>query len=368
MIEVQNLVKRYGDHLAVDHLSFTVETGQVYGFLGPNGAGKSTTMNIMTGYLNATEGSILVDGHDLSEQPMEAKRRIGYLPEQPPLYTDMTVEEYLAFAAELKKVPREQREEQLEKVMEMTGLTDMRTRLIRNLSKGYRQRVGLGQALMGFPDILILDEPTVGLDPKQIIEIRTLIRSLAKEHTIILSSHILSEIQEVCDHILIIHKGKMVASGTPVELEEQLAGPSTLELTVRGEQKPLKAALELLDGVTAVEPRPAGEDGAAKVQISYSKDVRESVFDTCVQNHLPILELRRSGLTLEEIFLKLTSEDVQEDAPEDQSAQAQDAPEEPAAKEEDQSAMEYVIDESELDPNGPGDDGKKHEGNEVIGG
>ena len=368
MITVEHLTKRYGSVTAVDDISFTLETGHIYGFLGPNGAGKSTTMNIMTGCLAASAGEVTIDGHDIFEDARQAKRLIGYLPEIPPLYTDETPWEYLCFVAQAKGIPAKQIPDEVARVVAETRLDEMAGRLIRNLSKGYRQRVGIAQALLGSPPYIILDEPTVGLDPKQIIEIRTLIRSLAKEHTIILSSHILSEIQEVCDHILIIHKGKMVASGTPVELEEQLAGPSTLELTVRGEQKPLKAALELLDGVTAVEPRPAGEDGAAKVQISYSKDVRESVFDTCVQNHLPILELRRSGLTLEEIFLKLTSEDVQEDAPEDQSAQAQDAPEEPAAKEEDQSAMEYVIDESELDPNGPGDDGKKHEGNEVIGG
>ena len=207
MIEVKNLVKKYGDHLAVDHLSFHVEKGQIYGFLGPNGAGKSTTMNIMTGYIASTDGEVIINGHNILEEPEEAKKCIGYLPEQPPLYFDMTVKEYLKFAAELKKVPRDRRENQIKDVMKMVGITNMQERLIKNLSKGYRQRVGLAQAILGYPEIIILDEPTVGLDPKQIIEIRELIRKLAKNHTIILSSHILSEVSEVCDYILIINNG-----------------------------------------------------------------------------------------------------------------------------------------------------------------
>lgn len=310
MIEVQNLVKRYGDRVAVDHLSFTVETGQVYGFLGPNGAGKSTTMNMMTGYLAPTEGAILVDGHSLTDDPMEAKRRIGYLPELPPLYTDMTVGEYLSFAAELKRVPKAERIDQIAQVLEMTWLSDVRGRLIRNLSKGYRQRVGLAQALLGFPDILILDEPTVGLDPKQIIEIRTLIRQLAQKHTIILSSHILSEIQEVCDHLLIIHHGKMMASGTPAELEKELAGPFVLNVTVKGNAQQARQILAGLPGVTRLTEEEPREEGTADVELEYESDVREAVFRACAENELPILEMRRGGLTLEEIFLKLTSDDT----------------------------------------------------------
>lgn len=310
MIEVQNLVKRYGNRVAVDHLSFTVETGQVYGFLGPNGAGKSTTMNMMTGYLAPTEGAILVDGHSLTDDPMEAKRRIGYLPELPPLYTDMTVEEYLSFAAELKKIPKAERADQIGKVLEMTWLTDTRTRLIRNLSKGYRQRVGLAQALLGFPEILILDEPTVGLDPKQIIEIRALIRELAKKHTIIISSHILSEIQEVCDHILVIHHGKMMASGTPADLEQELAGPSVLAVTVKGTAQQAQQILTGLSGVRQVVEKESHEEGTACVELEYDSDVREAVFRACAEHDLPILEMCRSGLTLEEIFLKLTSDEA----------------------------------------------------------
>ena len=221
MIEVSNLTKKYGDHIAVDHLSFRVEKGQIYGFLGPNGAGKSTTMNIITGYLAATEGTVTIDGKDVQKDPEEAKRAIGYLPELPPLYVDMTVREYLDFVAELKKVPKKERKQQIDEVMEMTQITDMQQRLIRNLSKGYRQRVGLAQAILGYPEVIILDEPTVGLDPKQIIEIRDLIRKLGENHTVILSSHILSEVSAVCDHIMIIAHGKLVASDCKAESDLQ---------------------------------------------------------------------------------------------------------------------------------------------------
>ena len=215
MIEVENLVKRYGNHLAVDHLTFQVESGKIYGFLGPNGAGKSTTMNMMTGYIAPTEGTVRINGFDIQKNAEEAKRCIGYLPEIPPLYQDMTVLEYLRFAAALKKIPKKEVEKQLVDIMEMTMTTDVSERLIKNLSKGYKQRVGLAQAILGYPEVIILDEPTVGLDPKQIIEIRELIRSLSEKHTVILSSHILSEVQAVCDEIMILSKGKLVACDTP---------------------------------------------------------------------------------------------------------------------------------------------------------
>ena len=222
MIEVSNLTKKYGKHTAVDDLSFQVEKGQIYGFLGPNGAGKSTTMNIITGYLAATEGTVKINGHDVLKEPEEAKKCIGYLPELPPLYMDMTVGEYLCFVAELKKVPSKDRVDQIEEIMEKTGVTEMKDRLIKNLSKGYKQRVGLAQALIGYPEVIILDEPSVGLDPKQIIEMREFIRSLANEHTVILSSHILSEVQAVCDHIMIIAHGKLVASDSPENLQKMM--------------------------------------------------------------------------------------------------------------------------------------------------
>ena len=224
MIEVKNLVKRYGDHLAVDDLSFTIEEGKIYGFLGPNGAGKSTTMNMITGYIASTSGDIFIDGHNILEEPEQAKKCIGYLPEQPPVYGDMTVEEYLKFVSELKKIPKERRMSDISEVMELVKITDMSHRLIKNLSKGYRQRVGLAQAILGYPEVIILDEPTVGLDPKQIIEIRDLIKSLKEKHTVILSSHILSEVSAVCDYILIISHGKLVASDTPDNLSQLALG------------------------------------------------------------------------------------------------------------------------------------------------
>lgn len=253
MIEVKDLVKRYGSRTAVDHLNFHVKKGQIYGFLGPNGAGKSTTMNMLTGYLAATEGEIRINGHDVSEEPLEARRCIGYLPEVPPLYPDMTPEEYLCFAAELKGIPKESRTKQVDKVMDELGIRDVKDRLIRHLSKGYRQRVGLAQALLGDPEVLILDEPMVGLDPKQIIEIRELIKSLGKKHTVILSSHILSEITSICDHVMIISHGRLVASDTPEGLSKYMKDSDITELRVRGSREACARAEELLKKVKGLE-------------------------------------------------------------------------------------------------------------------
>ena len=253
MIEVKDLVKRYSKNTAVDHLNFHVQKGQIYGFLGPNGAGKSTTMNMMTGYLAPTEGQILINGYDVAEEPMEARKCIGYLPEIPPLYPDMTVLEYLHFAAELKQVPKNERSTEIERVMDETRIKDMENRLIRHLSKGYKQRVGLAQALLGDPEVLILDEPMVGLDPKQIIEIRELIRGLGKKHTVILNSHILSEISSICDHVLIISNGKLVASDTPENLGSYMKHTDAMELQVRGSKEACEQAIELLKQVKGLE-------------------------------------------------------------------------------------------------------------------
>ena len=253
MIEVTNLTKKYGNHTAVDNLSFQMEKGRIYGFLGPNGAGKSTTMNILTGYLAPTEGTVLVNGKDIQKEPEETKSSIGYLPEQPPVYMDMTVLEYLTFVAELKRIPRKDRTKAIEEVMEMTYINDMKGRLIRNLSKGYCQRVGLAQAILGNPEVVILDEPTVGLDPKQIIEIRDLIRKLGEKHTVILSSHILSEVSAVCDHILIISHGKLVASDSPEGLQKRMGGSRELELAVKGGEEAVIDTLEEVPGVVLLE-------------------------------------------------------------------------------------------------------------------
>ena len=314
MIEVTNLTKKYGSHTAVDHLSFRVEKGQIYGFLGPNGAGKSTTMNIITGYLAASQGTVTVNGKDIQKEPEEAKKCIGYLPELPPVYADMTVEEYLRFAAELKKIPKAERAAQVAKVMEMTRITDMKKRLIRNLSKGYKQRVGLAQAILGDPEVIILDEPTVGLDPKQIIEIRDLIRSLGKNHTVILSSHILSEVSAICDHIMIISHGKLVASDSPEGLQKLMSGSGWLELEVKGSFKDIQAAISTVEAVKDVENFGEKEDGSVKVHVTSAEkaDIREAVFYALAEAKLPILFMQYSEKSLEDIFLELTGDNVKD--------------------------------------------------------
>ncbi|MCM1046423.1 MAG: ABC transporter ATP-binding protein [Candidatus Gastranaerophilales bacterium] len=310
MIEVTNLTKKYGDHIAVDNLSFRVEKGQIYGFLGPNGAGKSTTMNIITGYLAATGGTVTINGKDIQKDPEEAKACVGYLPELPPLYMDMTVQEYLKFVAQLKKVPREERVRQVAEVMEMTQIDDKKDRLIKNLSKGYRQRVGLAQAILGYPEVIILDEPTVGLDPKQIIEIRDLIRRLGENHTIILSSHILSEVSAVCDHIMIISHGKLVASDSPEGLQTLMSGASELEIEVKGSFESVRSAVDAVPGIRTVEEMPSGEEGCARVHIVSGEgaDIREAVFYALAENRLPILEMQHRKKSLEDIFLELTED------------------------------------------------------------
>ena len=315
MIEVTNLTKRYGSHVAVNHLSFRVEKGQIYGFLGPNGAGKSTTMNILTGYLAPTEGTVTIGGTDIQKEPEEAKKKIGYLPEIPPLYTEMTVEEYLKFAAELKKLPRAERKEQVEQVMEITQITDMRGRLIRNLSKGYRQRVGLAQAILGNPEVIILDEPSVGLDPKQIIEIRDLIRKLGENHTVILSSHILSEVSAVCDHIMIISHGQLVASDSPEGLQKLMSGTPELLLTVKGDYEAVKDALAGAADVDIVENLGETEEHCVKIRITAKEnaDIREDVFYVLAAAKLPILEMNKEQKSLEDIFLELTSSTGEEE-------------------------------------------------------
>ena len=310
MIEVKNLVKKYGNHTAVDHLNFTIEEGHVYGFLGPNGAGKSTTMNIMTGYLGATEGEVLINGHDILKEPEEAKKQIGYLPELPPLYMEMTVREYLEFVAELKGIAKNKREESINEVEKMVKIWEVENRLIRNLSKGYRQRVGLAQAVLGFPEIIILDEPSVGLDPKQIIEIRELIRQLAKKHTVILSSHILAEVREVCDYILIISKGKLVASDTPENLERNLGDSDLIEIETKASPDEVRRILETVDGIRSISTKYL-ENGITWAQIQEKKntDIREKVFQAFAQNHQPLLKLNPLQVSLEDVFMELTQSD-----------------------------------------------------------
>lgn len=314
MIEVSNLVKRYGNHTAVDHLSFQIEKGKIYGFLGPNGAGKSTTMNMITGYIASTEGKIVIDGHDILDEPEKAKKCIGYLPEQPPLYFDMTVLEYLKFVADLKKIPKEKKESMIEEIMELVKINDMRNRLIKNLSKGYRQRVGLAQAILGYPEVIILDEPTVGLDPKQIIEIRTLIKNLKKRHTVILSSHILSEVSAICDYVLIISHGKLVASDTPDNLSKLAIGSDNLTMIIKGSKTDIKSGFEELEGIKELEFELDSQQDAWKVKISSddTEDIREKIFYKMAEKKCPILEMQLKKVSLEEIFLELTENDKEE--------------------------------------------------------
>ncbi|MGP1441841.1 MAG: ABC transporter ATP-binding protein [Anaerovoracaceae bacterium] len=319
MIEVNNLTKRYGNHVAVDGLNFSVEKGQIYGFLGPNGAGKSTTMNIITGYLAATEGEVLIDGHDILKEPEKAKSHIGYLPEQPPLYQDMTVEEYLNFVAELRKLPESERAESVEKIEETLGLSDVSGRLIKNLSKGYKQRVGFAQALIGMPEILILDEPTVGLDPKQIIEIRDLIKLLGQKHTIILSSHILSEVSAICDHIMIISEGKLVASDTPENLMKMMQPVTTLNITVIADTGACESAMNSIEGLESYDLKPGRETGTFEIFAKYKSetDLRRNISEMLFSKGCIIIQMTASSASLEDIFLELTENEA-EDASEAQ--------------------------------------------------
>lgn len=308
MIEVKNLTKSYGDKKAINGISFTVEDGEILGFLGPNGAGKSTTMNILTGYISSTSGSAIINGVDIFEEPLKAKKNIGYLPEIPPLYIDMTVKDYLNFVYDLKKC-KLPRKAHLKDVCELVQITDVYERIIKNLSKGYKQRVGLAQALIGNPPVLILDEPTVGLDPKQIIEIRTLIKKLGKKHTVILSSHILSEIQAVCDRVIIINKGKVAAEDTIDNLSKTVSGEHRLIMRIDGAgKKDIIKALRDIEGIISVKADMMREDNIWEFEIEAQEgiDVRRDINSVCRENNFNILMMKNNEMTLEDIFLKIT--------------------------------------------------------------
>ena len=308
MIEVRNLTKRYGEKLVVDNASFTVNAGEIVGFLGRNGAGKTTTMNMITGYISSTSGTALVDGHDILKEPAEVKKRIGYLPEQPPLYMDMTVNEYLAFAADIKKVPHKNRKEHLDRIKELVRITDVSARIIGNLSKGYKQRVGLAEALVGNPPVLILDEPTVGLDPTQIIEIRHLIKDLGKEHTIILSSHILPEVADVCERVIIIDHGRIVAQDSLAALQQGLGETAKLTVRIAGPEAATARTLRAIEGVINVDNLGVRESNSYDFLITANKetDVRRAIFNIMGKSGTPILLMRYLDYTLEDIFLQLT--------------------------------------------------------------
>lgn len=313
LIEVKNLTKKYGSSYAVKNISFTIESGHIYGFLGPNGAGKSTTMNIITGCLAATAGDIKVSGHDIYEEAVAAKKCIGYLPEIPPVYADMTPVEYLEFVAEAKGVAADELEKSVDEVIELTGLDEMANRLIKNLSKGYKQRVGIAQALLGDPEIIILDEPTVGLDPLQIIEIRDLIKELGKKHTVILSSHILSEIKAVCDRVIIISHGRIVADATLDELENMYGKTNIIKIESRGDAQKLEAALKKVSGIKTVRVTPRSADIYTEIESVEGRDVRDGVFKVYSELGFTILSMTSDYLTLENIFINLTSNDEFDD-------------------------------------------------------
>lgn len=327
MIEVKNLVKNYGKYEAVKGISFKVDTGEVVGFLGPNGAGKSTTMNIITGYISASSGEVSIDGFDILKNPKEAKKRIGYLPEIPPLYTDMTVTEYLEFVADLKGIKKNEIKPMLADIMDKIKITHVSGKVIKNLSKGYRQRVGLAQALVGYPEVLILDEPTVGLDPKQIIEIRDVIKELSKTHTIILSSHILSEVSAVCNRVIIINKGRVIAVDTPERLSDNL-GQNSIKVKVKGDRDAVLSAFKEDTSFTSAEEEYTNEDGTVELVIKGAEntDPREAAFDNAVRNGFKLLMLKSDKMSLEEVFLQVTENAAEEENTETSEEETETAP------------------------------------------
>lgn len=307
MIEVKNITKKYGNFTAVDNINFKIEEGEIIGLLGPNGAGKSTTMNMITGYIEPTEGEIIVNGYDISKKPKKAKAQIGYMPEGVPLYSDLTVKEFVTYMAELKKVDRKTRKEKVEKIIEQTGLKDVEKKLTRNLSRGYKQRVSMAGALVGEPKILILDEPTVGLDPKQITEIRALIKELGKTHTVILSSHILSEVSQICNKVIIINKGKIVAIDTPENLEKKIESNNTTYVTVEDTENKMETIKEKIPEIKEIKLIKENEDGTKQYVLESEKDVdlRKIVFNEFAKENITIFEMKKADTTLEDAFMKL---------------------------------------------------------------
>ncbi len=307
MIEVKNITKKYGSFTAVDNISFKIEEGEIIGLLGPNGAGKSTTMNMITGYIEPTEGEIIINGYDISKRPRKAKSQIGYMPEGVPLYSDLTVKEFVTYMAELKKVDRKTRKEKVEKIIEQTGLKDVEKKLTRNLSRGYKQRVSMAGALVGEPKILILDEPTVGLDPKQITEIRALIKELGKTHTVILSSHILSEVSQICNKVIIINKGKIVAVDTPENLEKKVANNNTTYVTVEDTENKMETIKETIPEIKEIKLIKENEDGTKQYALESDKDIdlRKIVFNEFAKENITIFEMKKADTTLEDAFMKL---------------------------------------------------------------
>lgn len=310
MIEVKNVTKKYGSFVAVDDISFTINDGEVVGFLGPNGAGKSTTMNMITGYIEQTEGNIIVDGFDTLKKSKKAKKEIGYMPEGVPLYTDLTVKEFVTYMAELRKVDRKTKKENVQKVLKETGLDQMQNKLIKNLSRGQKQRVSLAGTLVADPKILILDEPTVGLDPKQITEIRSLIKNLGKKHTVILSSHILSEVSQICDRVIIINKGKIVAIDTPENLEKKVSDNNVIYVTVEDKENKIDGIKEKITGIKEIKLVKENEDKTKQYEITGENDVNlnKTIFNEFAKENITIVEMKKAEATLEDAFMKIIKE------------------------------------------------------------
>ena len=367
MIQVENITKKYGSFTAVNDISFEIEEGEIVGFLGPNGAGKSTTMNMITGFIEPTSGKIIVDGYNISKKPKKAKRQIGYMPEGVPLYTDLTVKEFVTYMAELKGVPKKERKEKVEKALEDTGLIDVKNKLTRNLSRGYKQRVSMAGALVSNPKVIILDEPTVGLDPKQVTEIRALIKNLGKEHTVILSSHILSEVSQICNRVIIINKGKIIAIDTPENLEKKVVRDNTVYVTVEDPENKMDSVKDKLENVQEIKLIEENEDKTKKYKITADDgvDLRKNIFDTFAKEEITIFEMKKSDVTLEDAFMQLiNSQDENAEEQEKQLANEADENEENKAEEnetEESETEENEVEEKETEENAVTEDEESKE-------
>ena len=367
MIQVENITKKYGSFTAVNDISFEIEDGEIVGFLGPNGAGKSTTMNMITGFIEPTSGKIIIDGYNISKKPKKAKRQIGYMPEGVPLYTDLTVKEFVTYMAELKGVPKKERKEKVEKALEDTGLIDVKNKLTRNLSRGYKQRVSMAGALVSNPKVIILDEPTVGLDPKQVTEIRALIKNLGKEHTVILSSHILSEVSQICNRVIIINKGKIIAIDTPENLEKKVVRDNIVYVTVEDPENKMDSVKDKLENVQEIKLIEENEDKTKKYKITADDgvDLRKNIFDTFAKEEITIFEMKKSDVTLEDAFMQLiNSQDGNAVEQEKQLADEADENEENKAEEnetEESETEENEVEEKETEENAVTEDEESKE-------
>ncbi len=354
MIQVENITKKYGSFTAVNDISFEIEEGEIVGFLGPNGAGKSTTMNMITGFIEPTSGKIIVDGYNISKKPKKAKRQIGYMPEGVPLYTDLTVKEFVTYMAELKGVPKKERKEKVEKALEDTGLIDVKNKLTRNLSRGYKQRVSMAGALVSNPKVIILDEPTVGLDPKQVTEIRALIKNLGKEHTVILSSHILSEVSQICNRVIIINKGKIIAIDTPENLEKKVVRDNIVYVTVEDPENKMDSVKDKLENVQEIKLIEENEDKTKKYKITADDgvDLRKNIFDTFAKEEITIFEMKKSDVTLEDAFMQLiNSQDGNAVEQEKEQQLADETDETEENKTEDNKTEENETEENKTEDN-----------------